>query len=297
MISPQMQEQIAMLTQSVMPPDATWAERRVAYDALSGIYPPLDGVVREDIDLGGVPAVRFVPPGADEGRAILYFHGGGYCIGSTLSHAMIVTRLAKAAGCSLFFPLYRMAPEHRFPVPVEDCFTAWQGLLARGMAPERVALSGDSAGGGLCFSILQMARERGVALPACAAALSPWSDMEGEGTWRAGDSHRDAFLMPHELELFVEGFLGGMNLRHPMAAPMYGDLAGLPPVLIQVSASELLYHDAVRLAAGVEAAGGKVEMQVAEEGTPHVWHHMVPDVPESVEAIEAAGAFIARHTI
>lgn len=296
MISPQMKEQIAVLTQSVTPLEATWPERRAAYDALGEVYPALEDVQREEVDLGGVPAVRFVPPGVDSERAILYFHGGGYCIGSTRSHAMIVTRLARAAGCALYFPLYRMAPEHRFPVPVEDCLAAWQGLLAQGMAAERVAFSGDSAGGGLCFSIMQMARERGIAVPGCAAALSPWSDMEGEGTWRSGDPARDAFLLPQELELFVEGFLGGMNLRHPMAAPMYGPLGRLPPVLIQVSASELLYDDAVRLAAGIEAAGGRVEMQVSEEGTPHVWHHMVPVVPESVEAIEAAGAFIARHT-
>ncbi len=297
MISPQMQEQIAILTQAVTPLDATWPERRVAYDALGEVYPALEDVTREEIDLGGIPTVRFTPPGVDSERAILYFHGGGYCIGSTRSHAMIVTRLAKAAGCALYFPLYRLAPEHRFPVPVEDCFTAWKGLLATGLAPERVSFAGDSAGGGLCFSIMQMARDRGVALPACAAAISPWSDMEGVGTWRAGDPERDAFLLPAELELFVDGFLDGMNLRHPMAAPMYGACDRLPPVLIQVSASELLYDDAVRLSAAIETAGGSVEMQVAEEGTPHVWHHMVPEVPESVEAIEAAGAFMARHTI
>jgi monoterpene epsilon-lactone hydrolase len=296
MISPQMQEQIAILTQSVTPLEATWPERRAAYDALSDVYPALPDVVRDEIELGGVPTVRFTPPGVDGARAILYFHGGGYCIGSTRSHAMIVTRLAKAAGCTLYFPLYRLAPEHDFPVPVEDCFSAWQGLLATGMAPERVAFCGDSAGGGLCFSIMQMARDRGVALPACAAAISPWSDMEGQGTWRAGDPTRDAFLLPQELELFVEGFIGGSNLRHPLAAPMYGAMDRLPPVLIQVSASELLYDDAVRLAAGIEASGGSVETQVAEAGTPHVWHHMVPDVPESVEAIETAGAFMARHT-
>lgn len=297
MISHQMQEQIAILTQSVTPLEATWPERRAAYDALSEVYPALPDVTRDELDLGGVPTVRFTPPGADRERAILYFHGGGYCIGSTRSHAMIVTRLAKAAGCALYFPLYRLAPEHEFPVPVEDNLTAWQGLLATGIAPGCVAFAGDSAGGGLCFTVMQMARDRGMPLPACAAAISPWSDMEGEGTWRAGDPTRDAFLLPQELELFVEGFIGGRNLRHPLAAPMYGTMDRLPPVLIQVSASELLYDDAVRLAAGIEAAGGSVEMQVAAEGTPHVWHHMVPDVPESVAAIEAAGAFMARHTI
>lgn len=297
MISPQMQEQIAVLTQSVTPLDATWPERRASYDALGEVYPALAEVAREETMLGGVPAVRFVPPGVDEDRAILYFHGGGYCIGSTASHAMIVTRLARAAGCPLYFPLYRLAPEHRFPVPVEDCLAAWQGLIDLGVDPARVAFAGDSAGGGLCFSIMQMARDKGITLPACAVAISPWSDMEGEGTWRAGDPQRDAFLLPQELQLFVDDFLDGRNLRHPMAAPMYGAMNGLPPVLIQVSASELLYDDAVRLAAGIEKAGGSVEMQVAEEGTPHVWHHMVPDVPESVEAIEAAGAFAARHTV
>lgn len=296
MISPQMQEQLAILAQSVTPLDATWPERRAAYDMLGEVYPALPEVAQEETELGGVPAIRFVPPGVDQGRAVLYFHGGGYCIGSVKSHAMIVSRLAKASGCPLWFPLYRLCPEHPFPAFLEDCVAAWGGLLDRGVDPNGVAFAGDSAGGGLCFSVMQAARDRGMALPACAVAISPWTDMEGQGTWRAGDPARDAFLLPQELELFVDGTLGGMNLRHPAAAPVFGSFDRLPPVLIQVSPTELLYDDAVRLAAAQEAAGGTVELQVAEEGTPHVWHHMVPDVPESVEAIEEAGAFVARHT-
>ncbi len=296
MLSDAMKTCLAMLGEGSLPAEATWRERRESYDSLNEAFPALPEVVREDAGFGGVAGLRYVPPGADMTRAIVYFHGGGYCIGSQKSHEMIVTRLAAGAGCPIWFPLYRLAPEHRFPVPVEDCIAAWRGFAEADPDPARTGFAGDSAGGGLVFIVAQAARERGMALPGCCVAISPWTDMEGEGTWREGDPGRDAFLLPEELEVFVEGFLGDADRRNPLASPIHGDFSGLPAFLIQASRSELLYHDAMRLAKALEDAGNPPVLELAEEGTPHVWHHMAPDVPEAVAAIGSAAAFLKRRT-
>ncbi len=294
MISKQMNAKLSLLAEGSLPADATWQEHRQAYDSLGEVFPALPGVRREDAACGGIKGFRYVPPGADETRAIVYFHGGGYCIGSHKSHEMIITTLASMAGCPLWFPLYRLAPEHAFPVPVEDCIAAWQGFAELTTQPGRVGFAGDSAGGGLVFSVAQAARDRGMALPGVCVALSPWTDMEGTGTWRAGDPRRDAFLSAEELDMFVDGFLAGTDRRDPLAAPVFGSFAGLPPFLIQASRSELLYDDAVRLAGALERAGNPPLLELAEEGTPHVWHHMVPDVPEAVRSLGNAAAYM-RH--
>ncbi len=294
MLSRQMTANLALLAEGSSGTDATWQEHRESYDSLGEVFPALPGVRRENAEFGGIEGFRYVPPGADETRAIVYFHGGGYCIGSERSHEMIVTRLAGMAGCPLWFPLYRLAPEHPFPVPVEDCIAAWQGFAELGAEPDRVGFAGDSAGGGLVFSISQAARDRGMALPKCCVALSPWTDMEGVGTWRVGDPERDAFLSPAELDMFVDGFLAGADRRDPLAAPILGSFQGLPPFLIQASRSELLYDDAIRLAEALERAGNPALLELAEEGTPHVWHHMAPDVPEALRALGNAAAYM-RH--
>ena len=294
MLSKQMTTKLELLAEGSLPADATWQEHRESYDSLGEAFPALPEVRRENAEFGGIKGFRYVPPGADETRAIVYFHGGGYCIGSERSHEMIVTTLAKMAGCPLWFPLYRLAPEHPFPIPVEDCIAAWQGFAELGAEPGRVGFAGDSAGGGLVFSVSQAARDRGMALPKCCVALSPWTDMEGTGTWRAGDPERDAFLSPAELEMLVDGFLAGADRRDPLAAPIFGSFEGLPPFLIQASRSELLYDDAVSLAGALESADNPPLLELAEEGTPHVWHHMVPDVPEAVRALGNAAAYV-RH--
>jgi monoterpene epsilon-lactone hydrolase len=296
MPSQEMFDKVALLTEGSLPASATWQQRRESYDSLVEVFPAMDDVESTKVVAGGVPGLRFAAADSDPDRAVVYFHGGGYCIGSERSHAMIVTRLVHAAGCPVWFPLYRLAPEHPFPVPAEDCIAFWEGMLNDGADPERTGFAGDSAGGGLVFIVAQQAAERGLRLPSSCVAISPWTDMEGEGTWLAGDPERDAFLKPGELEMFVQGYLGGANRRHPLAAPVFGEFAGLPPFLIQASATELLYDDAIRLAAALERAGNPAELDIVEPGIPHVWHHMVPDVPEALTSIRKAGAFIKQHS-
>ncbi len=291
-----MQEQIEQLTQAILPPDAGFAERRAAYDSLSTLFPAVSSVRQEIIDLGGVKTIRYLPPNADLDRAVLYFHGGGYCIGSELSHAMIVTQLAISAGCPVLFPLYRLAPEDRFPAAPEDCYRAWRAVIESGLNPAKTGFAGDSAGGALAVIVMQMARDNGTHLPACGVAISPWVDMEGTESWRSGDPLRDAFLHPAELALFVETFINESDWRNPLAAPLHGQFHDLPPFLIQTSASELLYRDAMRLVDSLTEAGVEITLQVAESGTPHVWHHMTPLVPESLKSLEQAGKFLAEQT-
>jgi len=296
MLSDPMKANLAILSEGSLPAEATWQERRDSYDSLSEAFPVLSDVTIEGVDMGGVPGLLYAAEGADRSRATLYFHGGGYCIGSERSHGMIVTRLAAWTGAPVWFPLYRLSPEHRFPVPIEDCIQAWAGLLETGIDPARVGFAGDSAGGGLVFIVAQAARDRSMGVPGCCAAISPWTDMEGHGTWREGDPERDAFLLPGELEMFIEGFLGDGDRRDPLASPVHGSFHSLPPFLIQASRTELLFDDAVRLAEGLKSAGGSVELEIAEEGTPHVWHHMVPDVPEAVASLERVAAFLKQGT-
>ncbi len=294
MPSPELERYKKILAEAVLPEDATMAERRVSYDELGDEFPGDDSVTANRTALGGVPGWQFDPPNADPDRAILYFHGGGYAMGSTKSHIMIVTRLAKAAGCRLFFPEYRLAPEHLFPAAIDDCVEAYRALVQEMGDSRRIAFAGDSAGGGLVFAVMLRLRDEGLPLPACGVAISPWCDMEGEGTWRAGDPDRDAFLSVGELEVFVETYLNGDNLRHPYVAPHHGDLSGLPPILIQVGDTELLLDDARSLADGMTAAGSTAVLEI-EEGAPHVWHHLAPEVPEANAALARAGAFIVEH--
>ena len=291
MPSPEMERATRILSEAVLPAEPTMDERREAYDKLSTIFPAAESVAQQEAHLGGVPGLRLAAADAAGDKAILYFHGGGYAMGSIESHGMIVSRLAAASGLPLHFPLYRLAPEHPFPAAIEDCVRAYRGLLDQGLAPEAIAFAGDSAGGGLTVATMLEARDAGLPLPACGYAISPWVDMEGDGTWRAGDPDRDAFLTITELEVFIAAYLGGDNLRHPWVAPVFGELAGLPPILIQASRQELLWDDTRRLAEALEAAGVTVRLETETEA-PHVWHHMAPMVPEAVAAIDAGGAFL-----
>jgi epsilon-lactone hydrolase len=296
MPSAEMEKYMAILTQDLPPPDAKFAEHRAFYDTLSIHFPALAEVSSELVNLGGVRTLRYTPPDADPERTVLYFHGGGYCIGSERSHGMIVSQLAKSARCSVLFPLYRLAPEHRFPAAVEDCYQVWHALVDGGVNPAKVGFAGDSAGGALTVIVMQLARDKGLAVPACGVSISPWVDMAGIGTWRAGDPLRDAFLHPDELALFASTFANQTDWQNPLVSPLHGQFHDLPPLLIQVSASELLYQDAVSLADQFTKAGIPVTLQIADAGTPHVWHHMTPLVPEALASLEQAGAFLVKHT-
>ena len=267
------------------------AERRTGMDAFFGSLGPASGASADPVDAGGVPAEWVSTPGAEADRAVLYLHGGGYVVGSPASHRELAGRLSAASGARLLVIDYRLAPEHPFPAAVDDGTAAYRWLLGQGVDPSRTAVCGDSAGGGLAVAALVALRDAGDPMPAAGVCLSPWVDLEGLGESMTARAKFDLMVGREGLLESAAMYLAGADPRTPLAAPLYADLQGLPPLLIQVGASETLYDDSTRLAERARAAGVDVTLQTWEEMV-HVWHLFAPLLPEGQQAIEAIGEFL-----
>ncbi|HZU75302.1 MAG TPA: alpha/beta hydrolase fold domain-containing protein [Dehalococcoidia bacterium] len=279
---------VAMLRTQQMPADVDLVAMR---NSPRRQVVPLDAdVTVEQVEIGGVPAEWVSVPNSVD-RAVLHFHGGGYCLGSPESHRQLGARLARAAAARVLLPDYRLAPEHPFPAAVDDAVAAYRSLLAQGVAPERLAVSGDSAGGGLAVALLLALREAGVRLPAAVALQSPWTDLTHSGDSIKTRAERDPMVPPSLLVKMADAYLAGAEATHPLASPLFGDLAGLPPMLIQVGTEEILFDDGARLADRARAAGVDVTFEPCEE-LFHVFQLMAQMLPEGQEAIERIGAFL-----
>lgn len=244
----------------------------------------------ETIDAGGVKAERITPPGADPERVIQYLHGGGYVIGSPNTHRSLAGELARAAGTSALVLDYRLAPENPYPAAVEDSVTAYRWLLASGHAPENIVLGGDSAGGGLVVATLLALKERNVPMPAAGICISPWCDMTGSGESVTARAALDPMTSADLLGRMAAHYLNGIDPRTPGVSPIFGDLEGLPSLLIQVGEREILFSDSETLAKRAEAAGVDVTLEEWKDMV-HVWHAFHPFLAEGRDAIEKAGAF------
>jgi len=234
---------------------------------------------------------------ADQGHsdgALLYLHGGGYAIGSIATHRALVAELARAAGVPALVIAYRLAPEAPFPAAVEDATAAYRWLRAQGIPAARLAIAGDSAGGGLTVATLVALRDAGVPLPAAAACFSPWIDLEGLGASMQERAERDPLIQKEGLLQFAATYLAGAAPRTPLAAPLYADLAGLPPLLVQVGECETLYDDAARLTERARKSGVAVTFEPWEDMI-HVWQLFAPVLPEGRDALAGAGRFIAAR--
>ena len=269
------------------------AEQRAQFETMAEVFTlPADASV-EAVDAGGVPAEQVTVAGADGTRTILYLHGGGYCIGSPRTHREFAARLARAADATVVLIDYRLAPEHPFPAAAEDATAAYRWLLGRGQAPARLVVAGDSAGGGLTVATLVSLRDQGVVLPAAAVCLSPWVDLEGSGESMTTKAGADPLIDREGLDQMAAHYLGGADARTPLASPLYADLAGLPPVLIQVGTAEVLLDDAVRLADRARQARVDVTLEPFED-LMHVFQ-IFPALPEAREAVDRIGAFVLKH--
>lgn len=249
----------------------------------------------EPIDAGGVKAEWIVPPGAASDRVVLYLHGGGYVMGSINTHRAMIARIARASQARALALDYRMAPEHPFPAAVEDSTAAYRWLLAQGYKPTKIAISGDSAGGGLTLATLLALRDAGTPLPAAAAPISPWTDMEGTGASVKTRAAKDPMVGSASLLPMANMYVGNNNPKDPLASPLYGDYRGLPPLLIQVGDAEVLLDDSTRVAERAKAAGVKVDLEVWDDMV-HVWHVFAKILPEGQQAIDKIGKFIVEHT-
>jgi epsilon-lactone hydrolase len=276
-------------------PDATIEQMRKGWDDLFGSVKPSVGAKAEKVDAGGVRAEWITAPKVADDRVILYLHGGGYVLGSVHSHRDMCERLSRAAEARVLALDYRLAPEHPFPAAVEDARAAYRWLLAKGIKPSRIAVAGDSAGGGLTFATLLALKQHGDRMPACATPLSPWVDLEGGGGSMTSKDAEDPMVHKPMIETMGKTYIGSGSLRDPLAAPLYGDLTGLPPLLIQVGSRETLLDDAVRMAERAKKAGVPVELDVWE-GQIHVWQIFASRLDEGEQAIQKLGAFIKKHT-
>jgi acetyl esterase/lipase len=247
------------------------------------------------LNAGGVTAEWVSAEGASDSRVVLYFHGGGYIIGSPRTHRAMMAHLSRDAGARVLALDYRLAPEHPFPAPVEDSVAAYRWLLNEGYDPARVAVAGDSAGGGLTVAALVQLHYLGLPMAAAGVCVSPWVDMEGLGESMETRAEADPMVGKENLMISAKTYLGGADPRAPLAAPLYADLRGLPPLLIQVGDAEVLLDDSTRLAGIAREAGVDVKMDVWDDMI-HVWHLFAPILPEGRQALAQAGDFIKKHT-
>ena len=269
--------------------------RQFASTAERLIPDPPAGTKTLSIDAGGVKADLITTPATAPHRHTLFLHGGGFIIGSPSLYRHVTWRIAEATQARVLAVDYRLAPEHPFPAALEDAVSAYQWLLASGADPRQIAVMGDSAGGGLVFSLMLRLRDEGTPLPGAAVALSPWTDLALTGPSLRLNSAADPMLNAEDPPQFVEDYLAGADPRTPYVSPLYGNPAGLPPTFIQVGSDEVLRDDAVRMADRMRAAGCQVELEIWPR-MPHVWHVFVPLIPEARRAIERIGSFVRSRT-
>jgi monoterpene epsilon-lactone hydrolase len=295
MTSEQLQFIIQALRDRPVQEGRTWAQMRADFEqqVRSFLVVPPD-VRSEAVNAGGVPAEWITTPQATDERVIYYLHGGGYTAGSINTHREMLSRLSRAAAARALAIDYRLAPEHPFPAAVEDATTAYRWLLDTGVEPSRLVIAGDSAGGGLTVATLVALRDAGDPLPTAGVCISPWVDMEGIGKSMTTKAEADPIEQWQELLVDAKAYLGNADPRTPLAAPLYADLTGLPPLLIQVGTAETLLDDSTRLAERARAAGVDVVLEPWEDMI-HVWHFFASMLSEGQQAIDRVGEFIRER--
>jgi acetyl esterase/lipase len=269
-----------------------WNERRERLDEVGSTWPPASDVKLEAVDCDGVPGEWSLVPGSDASRALLYFHGGGYCSGSIVSHRRLVSEAGRAARARTLAIDYRRAPEHPYPAAHQDAMTAWRFLRRQGLAAKDIAVGGDSAGGNLTLALISRLRAAGEALPACAWLISPWTDLSMSGATLASKDAVDPIIHKAYLEELAEAYAPAPADRgDPLISPLFADLAGFPPILIQVGSAETLLADATRLAAAAGTADVETTLQVWPQMI-HAWPVWNAALTDGRRALEQAGQFI-----
>ena len=296
MPSKQMQAVLANLREKQkLGAHASLQEIRATFAPAGVIHPLPGGVIVTDVSVDGVAAHWLDAPGVDADRVLLFLHGGGFQFGSLRSDGELAARLGLASGMRVLFLEYRLAPEHPFPAALDDVVTALRWLQAgQGAQAARIAIAGDSAGGGLAVSLLVATRDAGRELPVAAVLMSPTVDLTGSGASMTERVDEDPISTPALLSQLASDYLAGADPRTPLASPLFASLSGLPPLLVLVGTSDLLLSDAERLAAAASAAGVDVELHVGE-GLPHVYPLML-GTPEAASATEQIGAFLKQKT-
>ncbi len=268
-------------------------QQRRAFMAAAAAPPP-EGTTVDAVDAGGVPAEWVTAAGVTGERAVLFFPGGAYHIGTLATLRRLLALVSAAAQARVLSVGYRLAPEHPFPAAVHDALTAYRWLLARGIAARQIAIAGNSSGGGLALALLVALCDAGEPVPAAAVAISPWTDMEMTGESRRTRAAADRMITPDGVKEAAGWYLAGQDPRHPYASPVHADLQGLPPILIHVGDAEILLDDSTRFAARARAAGVEVTLEVWDD-MPHCWHTFAGLLPEADQAVERIGRWLQER--
>jgi acetyl esterase/lipase len=287
--------QARMAAQPPAPQPTGLQEVRDRIDTTMGQLPLAHGTLAEDVDPGGWRGIMCVRAEDSGDPTVVYLHGGGYRMGSAVAWRSYASHLASACGARVLVVDYRLAPEHPFPAAVDDALAAYRWVLDRGTPPSRVVVAGDSAGGGLAAALLLAARARALPVPAGGICLSPWADLTNTAASYDARAATDLLFSRTSAEEAARLYLGDRDPKDPLVSPVFGEWAGLPPLLIQVGDTEVLLDDAAHLAAAARQGGVDVEHRVYPE-MPHVWQLQYPAYPESVEAVEEMARFIRRVT-
>jgi monoterpene epsilon-lactone hydrolase len=269
-----------------------WSERRQRLDEVGSVWPVADDVKVVPVDAGGVAGEWSSVPGSDASRVLLFFHGGGYCSGSIRSHRRMVSEAGRAAKVRTLAIAYRLAPEHPYPAALEDACSAWRFLRQAGIAAAHIAVGGDSAGGGLTAALIGRLKAAGEELPGCAWLVSPWVDLTMSGSTITTKDAVDPLIHRAYLEELAVAYVpAGMDRMDPTVSPLFGDLRGFPPTLIQVGSAETLLADASRFAAAAGAADVSVRLEIWPHMI-HAWHLWNARLEAGRRALGSAGEFI-----
>jgi acetyl esterase/lipase len=272
-----------------------WLERRKRLDDVGSVWPVAEDVKLAAVDVSGVPGEWSIVPGSDSSRVLMFFHGGGYCSGSIVSHRRLVTEAGRAGEVRTLAIAYRLAPEHPFPAAYDDALTAWRFLRNQNIPAAQIAIGGDSAGAGLTVALINRLRDAQEELPGCAWLISPWTNLTLSGSTLANKDAIDPLMHKTYLNELADAYLpAGMDRKDPRVSPLYADLKGFPPVLIQVGSAETLLDDATRFAAVAGAADVRVTLEIWPQMI-HAWPLWNAHLEPGRRALASAGAFIRGH--
>jgi monoterpene epsilon-lactone hydrolase len=284
----------AILRQSAFPADADVNEqRRLLRELLSAQPLPVEVAVTA-AELGGVPTAEVTVDGIEPRHVVLYFHGGVYVMGDAFLAAELASQVGRRTLAKVISVDYRLAPEHPYPAAVDDALAAYKALLDNGIAPSEIAFAGESAGGGLLIATLVNARDHGLPLPAAALAMSPYADLTLAGTSIETKRDRDPLLSREALQARVGDYTAGQDAALGLISPIFADLSGLSPLIIQAGSHEVLLDDAIRLARAAATADVEVTLEITPR-VPHVFQAYHPILDEASAALDRGGQFLSAH--
>ncbi len=290
MPSEQLKELLALRRANAYRPEQTIEELR---SGSAGCEPRTNTTV-EAVDANGVYCEWIIHGEPASDWVYVFFHGGGYYRGSAKESRMVTSNLSATCGCRCLTVDYRLAPEHPFPAALDDAYTVYAWLLDQGVAANRIVIGGSSAGGGLAASLLAKLKMEEGPLPAGAALLSPWADLTQSASTFETNAASDPTISKAYLDRMAALYLNGQDARDPLASPVYSDLSGLPPILVQAGKLETMFGDSVSFFERAQAAGVDARLE-AYDDVPHGWHnsaHLFPDMPEMWKAFDGIGRFV-----